>query len=230
MNSLVSIQIHDESRPTVRAVRKTWFSSEKVYIVTGGLGGFGLELAEWLVERGARHLILCSRAGIRTGYQQKKIDYLEKFFDATISISKLNIMDESECKQLISKNDRPVGGVFHLAAVLQDSLLENITKPMFDQVVDIKYLGTKYLDKFTRVHAKDSLEYFVVFSSISCGRGNAGQTNYGYANSTMERICEQRHHDGFPGKTKAKQKLLHVRIDSLQHWPFNGARSATSVW
>lgn len=182
----------------VRAVRKTWFSSEKVYIVTGGLGGFGLELAEWLVERGARHLILCSRAGIRTGYQQKKINYLEKFFDATISISKLNIMDANECEQLISKNDRPVGGVFHLAAVLQDSLLENITKPMFDQVVDIKYLGTKYLDKFTRIHGKETLEYFVVFSSISCGRGNAGQTNYGYANSTMERICEQRQHDGFP--------------------------------
>jgi fatty acid synthase, animal type len=183
----------------IRSVRKTWFSPNKVYIITGGLGGFGLELAEWLVERGARHLILCSRIGIRTGYQRKKLTYLEKFFDATISISKLNIIDERECEELISKAPLNVGGIFHLAAVLQDGLFENLTKDMFDQVVDIKYHGTKNLDKFSRTHASKTLEYFVVFSSISCGRGNAGQTNYGYANSMMERICEQRQHDGLPG-------------------------------
>jgi fatty acid synthase len=40
--------------------------------------------------------------------------------------------------------------------------------------------------------------YFVIFSSVSCGRGNAGQTNYGMANSIMERICERRKRDGFP--------------------------------
>lgn len=44
------------------------------------------------------------------------------------------------------------------------------------------------------------LRYFVVFSSVSCGRGNAGQTNYGMANSVMERIIEQRQRDGLPAK------------------------------
>lgn len=183
----------------IRAVRKTWLSSERVYIVTGGLGGFGLELVEWLVERGARHLILCSRAGVRTGYQRKKLAYLERFFDAQISISKLNIIDDKECEELIAKSPRPVGGIFHLAAVLQDGLFENLTKDLFQQVVDIKYQGTKNLDRYTRHYSKDTLDYFVVFSSISCGRGNAGQTNYGYANATMERLCEQRRHDGLPG-------------------------------
>lgn len=43
------------------------------------------------------------------------------------------------------------------------------------------------------------LDYFVAFSSVSCGRGNAGQTNYGFANSTMERVCERRRQDGLPG-------------------------------
>lgn len=43
------------------------------------------------------------------------------------------------------------------------------------------------------------LDYFVAFSSVSCGRGNTGQSNYGFANSAMERICEQRRHDGLPG-------------------------------
>jgi len=72
-------------------------------------------------------------------------------------------------------------------------------------VVDIKYQGTKNLDQWTRIYSEQTLDYFVVFSSISCGRGNAGQTNYGYANSTMERICEQRQKDGLPGTLKQKK-------------------------
>ncbi|CAF3463515.1 unnamed protein product [Rotaria sp. Silwood1] len=194
----VVIKVYDESRPLIRAIRKTWFSPNKTYIITGGLGGFGLELTEWLVERGARNLILCSRSGIRTGYQLKKITYLETFFEAKILISKLNITNEKECEELISQCSLPIGGIFHLAAVLQDGLFENLTIDLFNQVVDIKYNGTKNLDKYTRIYSQKTLDYFVVFSSISCGRGNAGQTNYGYANSAMERICEQRQKDGLP--------------------------------
>jgi len=62
-----------------------------------------------------------------------------------------------------------------------------------------KVVGTKNLDVATRELCSGTLEWFVVFSSVSCGRGNAGQANYGYANSAMERICEQRRSDGLPG-------------------------------
>lgn len=55
------------------------------------------------------------------------------------------------------------------------------------------------LDEFSRKLAPQ-LKHFVVFSSVSCGRGNAGQTNYGMANSVMERIIEKRHRDGLPAK------------------------------
>jgi fatty acid synthase len=54
------------------------------------------------------------------------------------------------------------------------------------------------LDKITRNSYPD-LDYFVVFSSVSCGKGNVGQSNYGYANSVCERICEMRRKDGFHG-------------------------------
>lgn len=43
------------------------------------------------------------------------------------------------------------------------------------------------------------MRWFVVFSSITSGRGNAGQTNYGWSNSTMERMIEHRRDDGYPG-------------------------------
>lgn len=78
-------------------------------------------------------------------------------------------------------------------------MIENQTTENFESVSKPKVFGTMYLDKVTRELCKDSLDWFVVFSSVSCGRGNAGQANYGLANSFMERICEQRKADGLHG-------------------------------
>lgn len=75
----------------------------------------------------------------------------------------------------------------------------NQTTENFESVCKPKVFGTMYLDKVTRALCKDNLDWFVVFSSVSCGRGNAGQANYGLANSFMERICEQRKADGLHG-------------------------------
>jgi len=62
-----------------------------------------------------------------------------------------------------------------------------------------KAVATKHLDELSRQLCPE-LQYFVVFSSVSCGRGNAGQSNYGMANSVMERIMERRHKLGLPAK------------------------------
>lgn len=91
-----------------------------------------------------------------------------------------------------------LGGVFHLAVVLRDSLFENQTAQKFKEATEAKYFGTMNLDEATRKYCS-KLRWFVAFSSVSAGRGNAGQTNYGWSNSTMERIVEQRRKDGFSG-------------------------------
>ena len=82
--------------------------------------------------------------------------------------------------------------------VLRDSFIENLTPEDYEAVCKPKVIGTKNLDAISR-ELCPTLDYFVVFSSVSCGRGNAGQSNYGYANSVMERICEARQAKGFPG-------------------------------
>lgn len=92
----------------------------------------------------------------------------------------------------------PVGGIFNLAAVLKDALIENLEEGHYKTVALPKIDGTKNLDAASRKLCP-ALDYFVAFSSVSCGRGNAGQTNYGLANSAMERICEQRQAIGLPG-------------------------------
>ena len=85
---------------------------------------------------------------------------------------------------------------------MRDSLIENQTEASFKAVFEPKVTCTLNLDSLTRELCAHSLECFTVFSSISGGRGNAGQSNYGFANTAMERMCEKRRADGFPGEYK----------------------------
>ncbi|XP_023584963.1 fatty acid synthase [Trichechus manatus latirostris] len=188
------------TRPALTtAISKTFCSAHKSYIIAGGLGGFGLELAQWLILRGAQKLVLTSRSGIRTGYQAKQVhEWRHQGIQVLVSTSNASSLEGA--RRLIAEAAQlgPVGGVFNLAMVLRDAILENQSPELFQDVNKPKYSGTLNLDRVTR-EACPELDYFVAFSSVSCGRGNAGQANYGFANSTMERICEQRRHDGLPG-------------------------------
>lgn len=114
-----------------------------------------------------------------------------------VIVSTADITTETGARQLILDAQKlgKVGGVFNLAMVLKDAALENQTAHSFRDCCLPKVDGTIYLDQWTRTLCPD-VDFFVCFSSVVAGRGNAGQTNYGFANSTMERICEQRKRDG----------------------------------
>ncbi|KAL1472022.1 hypothetical protein MTO96_039594, partial [Rhipicephalus appendiculatus] len=129
---------------TLEAVARHYFYGHKSYIIVGGLGGFGLELAEWMITRGCRKLLLITSTG-----------------------------------------------------VLRDALIENQSVKKYEEVCKPKVLVTQVLDDVSRERCPD-LDHFVVFSSLVSSLGNAGQTNYGYANSFMERLCERRAADGLP--------------------------------
>ena len=90
-----------------------------------------------------------------------------------------------------------VGGLFNLAMVVRDRLFHNETEKEMTVVVDSKMVTTKNMDLLSRRFAED-IDYFVCFSSVSAGHGFMSQTNYGWANSAMERICEKRQLDGLP--------------------------------
>jgi fatty acid synthase len=82
--------------------------------------------------------------------------------------------------------------------VLRDAILGNQTEATFVTSAAPKAVATHHLDELSRQMCPH-LRHFVVFSSQVCGRGNPGQSNYGMSNSIMERICEARVRDGFPG-------------------------------
>lgn len=177
----------------------------KGYLVTGGLGGFGVELIKWLVQQGARYVTVTSRTGVRTGYQRWTLERLERTSGAQIQVVTTSQCDASESPQQaallvdIAREETParaLGGVFHLAMVLKDALLANMSAQDFELVCKPKVDTCAHLDEVLREpeHASQ-LDLFVVFSSVTSGKGNAGQANYAYANSCIERICERRRAD-----------------------------------
>lgn len=178
---------------------RAMFNPNLSYIITGGLGGFGLELSKWMNANGAGNLILTSRSGIKTGYQELVVERLKEN-GANVIVSLIDISTDQGATELLQEanNLAPLGGIFNLAMVLRDSLIENSTADDFELVFNSKCAGVEALDRVTRKLYPD-LELFVAFSSVSCGKGNAGQVNYGYANSVLERICEQRRRDGYHG-------------------------------
>ncbi|XP_063924717.1 fatty acid synthase-like [Zophobas morio] len=168
------------------------------YIIIGGLGGFGLELSDWLVLRGARKLVLTSRSGIQNGYHQQRINIWISY-GVEVKVSTDDVTTEAGCENLIKEASTlgSVDGIFNLAVVLKIALFKNQTEENFHAVLEPKAYATLHLDRVTRKLCPQ-LKYFVVFSSLSCGRGHVGQSNYGMANSVMERICENRKRDGLP--------------------------------
>lgn len=69
-------EINAKPKPKpMRGLGRYLCHDDESYIITGGLGGFGLELADWLILRGARKLVLTSRTGVKTGYQALRIRY-----------------------------------------------------------------------------------------------------------------------------------------------------------
>ncbi|XP_052751948.1 fatty acid synthase-like [Galleria mellonella] len=201
------IKIRDEEqsdvpvRPTcipIEAVPRYMCHEESVYIIVGGLGGFGLELADWCILRGARKVLLTSRRGVSNGYQSTKLRSWASY-GADVRISTHDVTTEAGCEELLKMANEmgPVEAIFNLAVILKDAVFQNQTSESFKISFGPKALATMHLDKLSRKLCP-SLKNFVVFSSVSCGRGNAGQTNYGLSNSVMERICEQRKKDGLP--------------------------------
>ncbi|KAJ3657154.1 hypothetical protein Zmor_016179 [Zophobas morio] len=197
--SILEICPEDQKPHPVLATPRSYFDPNKTYVLIGGLGGFGLELANWLTQRGATKLVLSSTHAIQTGYQSLRVRNWTNT-GITVRIFTADVTTPNGTRKLLQEANilGTVGGIFNVAAVLRDALIVNLTEADFKTVCAPKIEITKHLDVLSR-ELCPQLEHFVTFSSSSCGRGNAGQSNYGYANSAMERLCEARREMGLPG-------------------------------
>lgn len=174
------------------------FDTDAHYLITGGLGAVGSELAKWLVaHRGVKHLVLVSRQGTMDPRAPALCDELEAL-GADVMVCQADVMDERDLKAVLSdlnKNKAVLKGVFHCAGLLDDGILVQMDWQKFSRVMMPKVAGAWLLDKLTR---KCPLDHFVLFSSVLSLMGTAGQANYAAANTFLDSLVARRQAEGLP--------------------------------
>lgn len=185
---------------SISAISKISFSPIKSYILIGGLGGFGLELTDWLIKKGATKIILNSRRDVSNGYQAFCFQKWSQYKGITVKVDTNDSSILKGAENLINNAQKlgPVGGIFNMALVIRDALLMNQTVENFQEVFKAKIISGQNMDIVSRKLCPE-LEHFIVFSSIACGRGNTGQSNYGMANFALEELCKKRKREQLPG-------------------------------
>ncbi|MDZ8188307.1 MAG: type I polyketide synthase [Nostoc sp. ChiSLP02] len=171
-------------------------SPDSTYLITGGLGALGLKVAEWLVEQGAKQLVLTGRKQ-PTAEAQTAIARLEKM-GATILAAQADVTQEQDLSQLLETVQAtmpPLGGIVHAAGVVGYETLPSLQWESLEAVLRPKTMGTWLLHELTQ---DINLDFFVVFSSIASVWGSRGQAHYAAANAFLDSFAHYRQGQGMP--------------------------------
>ncbi|HEX3761647.1 MAG TPA: SDR family NAD(P)-dependent oxidoreductase [Kofleriaceae bacterium] len=172
-----------------RGVATDALTSDATYLITGGLGALGLLVAGWLIERGARNLVLLGRRGPTPEVAARLAELRQR---ARIAVEPVDVADPS---RLAAALDRargampPLRGVVHAAAVLDDGALLDLSRERLTSVLAPKVLGAWNLHALT---AGDPIDFFVMFSSAVSVLGSPGQANYIAANTFLDALAHHR--------------------------------------
>jgi NAD(P)-dependent dehydrogenase (short-subunit alcohol dehydrogenase family)/acyl carrier protein len=170
------------------------------YLITGAFGGFGRVLAQWLVECGARHLVLTSRSGPNSPEAEAFVQNLRDR-GVNVQIVRADVGSPEDVARLVSEiraGSQPLRGVFHLAMVIDDAPLASLTRDRMRSVMAPKAYGAWLLHEGTR---EMELDCFVMFSSVSSIFGNPAQGNYAAANAFLDSLAHHRRSLGLAALT-----------------------------
>ena len=174
--------------------------ADGAYLITGAFGGFGKVLAEWLVECGARHLVLASRSGAAKPEAEAHVQALQAR-GVDVQIVKANIGEPADVTRVMSEihaKGNSLRGVFHLAMVIDDAPLAALNADRMCAVMEPKAYGAWLLHEATR---DMNLDCFAMFSSVSSIFGNPAQGNYSAANAFLDSLAHHRRALGLPALT-----------------------------
>lgn len=171
-------------------------SPDALYLITGGTGGIGMAVADDLVSRGARHLVLAARHA-PAAHLQARLTTMERK-GARVQTLEADLSSEHSTRSLVEcccKTGTPFRGIFHAAGTVRDGLFLDLRDDQWDAVWSAKVKGALYLDRFTE---NVELDCFVLFSSICAYMGAAGQANYAAANAALDALAYKRRWSGRP--------------------------------
>ena len=184
------------SRVVVPPAQVRVFRGDGAYIITGGLGGLGLFLAEKMAAAGCGRIVLSSRSQPTP----ETLETIERIgaIGADVVVECGDIADPSTAQRLVAAataTGLPVRGVLHLAAVIEDATLTNITDELIERDWAPKVYGAWNLHTAT---ADQPLDWFCSFSSAAALVGSPGQGAYAAANSWLDAFTLWRRAQGLP--------------------------------
>ncbi|MEU0943117.1 type I polyketide synthase [Streptomyces canus] len=174
-------------------------------LITGGTGALGASLARYLVaEHGARHLLLASRSGRTPDWAAE--------LDADVRVVACDVSDRSAVDALVESCRPPLTGVFHLAGVVADGVVDGMTPERVAEVLAPKADAAWHLHEAT---AGLGLAAFVLYSSAAGVLGRPGQSNYAAANGFLDALAVYRAARGLPARSLAWGPWTTVHHDGM---------------
>ena len=174
---------------------------DRTYLVTGGLGGIGCAVAEWLADKGAGTIVLNGRRDPDAAAEETINALRER--GVTVQVELADVSDAPAVDGMLARMDRelpPLGGVIHSVGVLSDGALGNQTWEKFETVLSPKILGGWHLHRAT---VDRDLDLFILFSSRVGVMGNPGQANHAAANAFLDQLAGHRRALGLPAQAIA---------------------------
>jgi acyl transferase domain-containing protein len=170
---------------------------DATYLETGGLGALGLQTAEWLVDRGARHLVLTGRSAPRAAAAA----VIDRWRSAGVTIETVqaDIAKRTDVERVlasIAAGGFALKGIVHSAGVLDDGVAMQQTWDRLRGVFAPKIAGAWNLHLAS---AALPLDFFVLYSSLASVLGSAGQANYAAGNAFVDALAHLRRAQGLPG-------------------------------
>ncbi len=166
------------------------------YLITGGLGGLGIQMAQWLVHHGARRLVLTGRGGM-TGSAATAVANLEGK-GASVQAVASDVQDYSRMAELIDRvqnSSGPLRGVIHAAGVLERRSVLELDSRSLNAVMGPKVAGAWNLHRLT---AGEKLDFFVLCSSVAGVWGSVNMGAYAAANHFLDALAHYRQGLGLP--------------------------------
>jgi acyl transferase domain-containing protein/acyl carrier protein len=167
------------------------------YLITGGLGGLGLEVAGWLAAEGARTLVLVGRHAPSPAAAARIADLEAR--GARVIVAQVDVARRADAAALLERLEAewpPLRGVVHAAGIADDSLLAQQDWMRFENVLAPKLAGAWNLHSLTR-HLP--LDFFLLFSAGAALLGSAGQGSYAAANAFLDALAFHRRALGLTG-------------------------------
>lgn len=173
------------------------------YLITGGLGVLGLEVARWLADRGARRLILAGRTTLPARITWPQVSHpatLQKIaavqelesLGVTVCLLALDIADPERVRRSLDPDVLglpAIRGIVHAAGVLDSRLVTELDRESLRAVMAPKARGAMVLHE---LFPPGSLDFFVLFSSVGLMLGLPGQASYAAANSVLDGLARHR--------------------------------------